>query len=116
MIVPILVQVLTVVPPETGSVLFIGNGLNTNACLVADSYPDTQFHGMDLSPIQPDWVPQNVQFVVDDIEHLSGWTYEDDKFDYIHVRHTMHSIKDRQELWRRIYQYVLAGMCSVQQY
>lgn len=60
---------------------------------------------MDLSPIQPDWIPENVLFVVDDIEHEGGWTYEDNKFDYIHIRHTLHSIKNRKELWDRIYRY-----------
>ncbi len=66
-------------------------------------YPNATFQGMDLSPIQPDWVPKNVSFVVDDIEHAAGWTYDDNTFDYIHVRHIVHSIRDRQELWERIY-------------
>ncbi|RFU80601.1 methyltransferase [Trichoderma arundinaceum] len=42
---------------------------------LADMYPNATFHGMDLSPIQPDWVPENVLFVVDDIEHEAGWTH-----------------------------------------
>lgn len=74
--------------------------------LVADMYPNAQFHGMDLSPIQPDWVPENVLFVVDDIEHEAGWTYPENSFDYIHIRHTCHSIKNRTELWSRIYKSV----------
>lgn len=74
--------------------------------LVADLFPNTTFQGMDLSPIQPDWVPQNVSFVVDDIEHEAGWTYDENTFDYIHVRHIVHSMRDRQELWDRIYKYV----------
>jgi hypothetical protein len=73
---------------------------------VADVYPQSKFDGMDLSPIQPDWVPENVIFVVDDIEHESGWTYPPNKFDYIHIRHTIHSIKDRPQMWRRIFKYV----------
>jgi hypothetical protein len=69
-------------------------------------YPNATFHGMDLSPIQPDWVPENVLFVVDDIEHEAGWTYPENSFDYIHIRHTCHSIKDRAELWDRVYKQV----------
>lgn len=61
---------------------------------------------MDLSPIQPDWVPDNVMFVVDDIEHEAGWTYPEDHFDFIHIRHTLHSIQDRKEMWNRIYKYI----------
>ena len=60
---------------------------------------------MDLSPIQPDWVPENVSFVVDDIEHEAGWTYPENHFDYIHIRHTVHSIRDRPELWDRIFRF-----------
>lgn len=70
-------------------------------------YPNSEFHGMDLSPIQPDWVPENALFVVDDIEHEAGWTYPENKFDYIHIRHTVHSIRNRKELWDRIYRYLL---------
>lgn len=60
---------------------------------------------MDLSPIQPDWIPGNVSFVVDDIEHEAGWTYDENTFDYIHMRHTLHSVRDRIELFNRVYRY-----------
>lgn len=73
--------------------------------VVADIYRKSTFHGMDLSPIQPDWVPENVSFVVDDIEHEAGWTYPENHFDYIHIRHTVHSIRDRSELWDRIFRF-----------
>lgn len=66
-------------------------------------YPQAKFDGMDLSPIQPDWVPENVSFMVDDIEHEAGWTYAENELDYIHVRHLIHSIKDRNQMWNRIY-------------
>lgn len=66
-------------------------------------YPKSQFDGMDLSPIQPDWVPENAVFVVDDIEHESGWAYPENHFDYIHIRHLIHSIKDREQMWNRVF-------------
>ncbi|KAK5995301.1 Methyltransferase pytC [Cladobotryum mycophilum] len=90
-------------------VLDLGTGTGRWCMELADVYPKTTFHGMDLSPIQPDWVPENVLFVVDDIEHEAGWTYPDNKFDYIHIRHTCHSIKDRPQLWERIYQHLKPG-------
>jgi hypothetical protein len=71
-------------------------------------YPKATIHGMDLSPIQPDWIPENVSFVVDDIEHEAGWTYQDDCFDFIYMRHTVPFIRDRPDLWERIYQFVQA--------
>ncbi|RCI16246.1 hypothetical protein L249_2586 [Ophiocordyceps polyrhachis-furcata BCC 54312] len=62
---------------------------------------NSRFHGMDLSPpIQPDWVPENVEFFVDDFEDDRGWGYAANSFDYIHVRHTTHSIKNRLLGWR----------------
>jgi hypothetical protein len=67
-------------------------------------FPNSDFHGMDLSPIQPDYVPENVSFVVDDIEHEGGWTYPEAHFDYIHIRHTIHSTRDRLELFKRAYE------------
>jgi hypothetical protein len=72
---------------------------------LADMYPNTEFHGMDLSPIQPDWVPENTLFVVDDIEHEAGWTYPENKFDFIHIRHTTYSIRNRPQMWERIFKY-----------
>ncbi|KAH6605947.1 hypothetical protein Trco_005100 [Trichoderma cornu-damae] len=83
--------------------------------LLADKYPNATFHGMDLSPIQPDWVPENVLFVVDDIEHEAGWTYPENTFDYIHIRHTCHSMKNRAELWSRVYKQP-GGYIEVQEF
>ncbi|KAM0245577.1 hypothetical protein ACHAQJ_010525 [Trichoderma viride] len=101
-------------------VLDLGESLH-NMCRMADMYPNATFHGMDLSPIQPDWVPENVLFVVDDIEHEAGWTYPENSFDYIHIRHTCHSIKDRVELWDRVYKQVYlhlkpGGFVEVQEF
>ena len=73
---------------------------------VADIYPKTMFNGMDLSPIQPAWVPENTIFVVDDIEHEQGWTYQENMFDMIHMRHTLHSTRNRKEVFSRIYKLV----------
>jgi hypothetical protein len=47
--------------------------------------------GTDLSPIQPDQVPSNVRFVIDDAEEQ--WAFNQ-KFDYVHVRVMIISIRD----------------------
>ncbi|KAM0226435.1 hypothetical protein ACHAQD_000356 [Fusarium lateritium] len=86
-------------------VLDLGTGIGKWCIDLADNYPKSQFHGMDLSPIQPDWVPENAIFFVDDIEHEAGWTYPEETFDYIHVRHVVHSLKDRELVWDRIWKY-----------
>ena len=71
--------------------------------LVADEYPTASIQGLDLSPIQPDYVPPNVQFLVDDIEHENGWDYPENHFDFIHIRHTLYSIHDAKGLIERAY-------------
>ncbi|KAG6108501.1 hypothetical protein E4U13_006409 [Claviceps humidiphila] len=90
-------------------VLDLGTGTGRWCIELADVYPNSIFEGMDLSPIQPDRVPENVSFVVDDVEHESGWTYPEDKLDYVHVRHLIHSIKDRGQMWKRIYSHFKPG-------
>jgi hypothetical protein len=73
------------------------------ALVVGDKFPETQILGMDLSPIQPVFVPPNVKFVLDDIEHDNGWDLPENHFDFIHVRHTLHSIRNRPKLMERIF-------------
>lgn len=80
------------------NVLDIGTGTGIWAIEFGDLFPSADVLGIDLSPIQPDWVPANVHFVVDDAE--SDWIYPPDHFDYIHTRHTVMAIKDWPKLYR----------------
>ena len=65
-------------------ILDIGTGTGIWPMDVAESLPDTEIIGTDLSPIQPPWVPPNVKFEVDDAEQ--EWTYPKDHFDLVHTR------------------------------
>lgn len=38
---------------------------------MGDVFSAANVLGVDLSPIQPEWVPPNVRFMVDDIEYVS---------------------------------------------
>ena len=67
----------------------------------ADTFPDCQVIGTDLSPTQPREVPPNLQFEVDDC--CSEWVYTKDSFDYIHVRLLYGSVAD----WGKFYQEVM---------
>lgn len=60
--------------------------------VVGDRYPGANVLGIDLSPIQPIWVPPNVRFMVDDVE--CPWLHPDDHFDFVHIRHLAAGIKD----------------------
>ncbi|KAK1621557.1 S-adenosyl-L-methionine-dependent methyltransferase [Colletotrichum phormii] len=57
---------------------------------------DTTVTGIDLSPIQPPYVPTNVAFIVDDAE--AEWLYPENSLDYVHVRNMGAAIKDWEKL------------------
>lgn len=56
---------------------------------------------MDISPIQPGFVPPNVRFEVDDIN--KEWTFPRDHFDYVHVRSMLGVVPD----WTKFYKTVI---------
>ena len=65
--------------------LDFGTGTGIWAIDFADEYPNCEVIGTDLSPIQPQSVPPNLCFYVDDVE--ADWGYrETEKFDFIHGR------------------------------
>jgi SAM-dependent methyltransferase len=69
---------------------------------VAKLYPDVEVLGVDLSPIQPRFVPKNVIFEVVDGE--LEWMDPVDWYDYIFIRHTVTSIYDLPLLFGRVFQ------------
>ena len=62
----------------------IGTGSGLWAIDFADKYDKCFVIGTDISPVQPSWVPANLQFLIDDA--TKEWTYKDDHFDYIHMK------------------------------
>ncbi|RFU29588.1 hypothetical protein B7463_g6742, partial [Scytalidium lignicola] len=87
--------------PNPQNILDLGTGTGIWAIEMGDQYPGSHILGVDLSPIQPEWVPANVKFEVDDIE--SPWLRPENYFQYIHARHTVMAIKN----WPRLMQQVL---------
>ncbi|KAM5353156.1 hypothetical protein ACJZ2D_016955 [Fusarium nematophilum] len=59
---------LAPIEPNGLNILDIGTGTGIWAIQLGDEHPSATVVGNDLSPIQPDWVPPNVKFVVDDVE------------------------------------------------
>ncbi|UQC91088.1 methyltransferase domain-containing protein [Colletotrichum lupini] len=88
---------------------FTGTGPGHWPIELADMHPNSTFLGIDLSPIQPSEVPPNCHFMVDDIEHENGWDLDEEYFDFIHLRHTLHSIRDRNDLMQRAYRHLKPG-------
>ncbi|KAL3419490.1 mRNA 3'-end-processing protein yth1 [Phlyctema vagabunda] len=88
-------------------VLDLGTGTGIWAIDFADEYPDAEIIGTDLSPIQPEMVPPNCRFEIDDAR--DEWTYPRDYFDLIHIRSLFGSIRDWPALYGQIYRHLKPG-------
>ncbi|OBT78883.1 hypothetical protein VF21_02797 [Pseudogymnoascus sp. 05NY08] len=85
-------------------VLDLGTGSGIWAIDFADQFPSADVLGVDVAPIQPDWVPPNCHFEIDDVEEQ--FTYHQ-KFDFIHSRDFLFSIKDWPRLVGQCYEFVI---------
>lgn len=83
----------------------MGTGTGIWAIEMGDLYPAAEVIGIDLSPIQPDWVPTNVKFEIDDVEDT--WTWPSDHFDLIHSQLLISgSIVDWRKYFTQAFRYV----------
>jgi trans-aconitate methyltransferase len=74
-------------------IIDIGTGTGIWAVEMGDLFPGAEVLGLDLSPIQPQWAPPNVRFMIDDVEDEwasgSGW-------DFAHFRSMALVLRDLQ--------------------
>ncbi|KAH6984716.1 S-adenosyl-L-methionine-dependent methyltransferase [Ilyonectria sp. MPI-CAGE-AT-0026] len=84
----------------------LGTGTGLWAIEVGDKYPSAEVLGLDLSPIQPVWVPPNVKFLVDDVE--DEWLNGDD-FDFVHLRNMIPILKSPVGLLKQAYAHMKPG-------
>ncbi|OJJ44136.1 hypothetical protein ASPZODRAFT_135615 [Penicilliopsis zonata CBS 506.65] len=88
-------------------VLDIGTGTGIWAMQMGDEHPEAEMIiGIDLSPIQPTWMPPNVKFIIDNVEE--DWV-EPQPYDYIHSRYMAKSIGDWPRLIRQAYDNLKPG-------
>ncbi|KAI0859657.1 S-adenosyl-L-methionine-dependent methyltransferase [Xylaria cubensis] len=85
-------------------VLDVGCGTGTD---FADQYPHAEVVGVDISPSQPQWIPPNLKFEIDDI--TQPWTYAPNSFDYIHMRWLIGAIPNWYTVFREIFQTLKPG-------
>lgn len=74
---------------------------------MADQYPSATVTGTDLSPIQPEWVPPNCHFEIDDV--AMEWTFPRNHFDFIHVRELFGCIPDWDYFFAQAYEHTKPG-------
>lgn len=96
---------LAPIHPNPQNVLDIGTGTGIWAIEFADLHPSAYVIGNDLSPIQPNWIPPNLAFEVDDASE--PWTYNR-KFDLIHCRQHHCAIEERR-LFEQSFQFLKSG-------
>lgn len=99
-----------------GRVLDLGTGTGIWAIDFAVEHPESDVLGTDLSPIQPEYVPPNCRFEVDDAE--DEWAFNH-KFDYVHARYmtgAFHTAK-LPDILRSTYENLNpGGWCEFQDY
>ncbi|KAI9821673.1 MAG: hypothetical protein M1827_002254 [Pycnora praestabilis] len=88
-------------------ILDIGTGTGIWVMQMADEYPSAEVIGTDLSPIQPKWVPPNVQFEIDDAE--AEWLHAPDSVDYCHIRHLFAAIRNWPKIAKQAFRTVRPG-------
>lgn len=88
---------LAPIPADVKEVLDLGTGTGVWAIDFADDFPSCRVIGTDLSPIQPNWVPPNCKFEIDDFN--DEWTFGEARFDFIHIRTTHAAVRDRAKLY-----------------
>jgi len=88
-------------------VLDVGTGTGIWAIDFADQFPSAEVIGTDLSPIQPQWVPPNCKFELEDAS--LEWTYRENHFDFIHIRYLPGAISDWTALYKQAYRCLKPG-------
>ncbi|KXH34797.1 TAM domain methyltransferase [Colletotrichum salicis] len=73
---------------------------------VAEEHPESEVIGVDISPVQPDFMPPNCSFEIDDLEKPWTWSKQ---FDFIFSRTLSGSILDPAKLVDSIYNQLEPG-------
>ncbi|TQN64342.1 Secondary metabolism regulator LAE1, partial [Colletotrichum shisoi] len=87
-------------------ILDVGTGTGIWAIEMGDIFENAEVTGIDLSAIQPSWVPSNVRFEIDDVE--SRWLREQN-FDFIFCRFMAAAIADWPKLVKNIFDHLSPG-------
>ncbi len=97
-------------PDTTKEVLDIGTGTGTWCVELSDTnkLPHAQIYGIDLSPIQPEMVPENVTFEIQDCAD-QDWCRTPESIDLIHSRFMAGSLESYKKMIRTARKYLKPG-------
>ncbi|KLO99506.1 related to methyltransferase [Fusarium fujikuroi] len=98
---------LAPVPEDIQTAVDIGTGTGIWAMEFADKFSNASVIGTDLAPIQPGWIPPNLEFQIEDC--TQEWTFQPNTFDYIHMRWLVGSIADWKSLFKEAYKCLKPG-------
>ncbi|TEA16181.1 Secondary metabolism regulator LAE1 [Colletotrichum sidae] len=88
-------------------ILDIGTGTGIWAVEVADKFPSAHVIGVDISPIQNSYAPQNVDWRIDNIEDTWSPLYSD--LDFVHLRSVSVTLRDPSSVITSAYQNLKPG-------
>lgn len=88
-------------------VLDLGTGTGIWAIDFADQFPSAAVTATDLSPIQPTFIPPNLEFQIDDF--CAEWTFHKESFDFIHARSIFGSVADYPALYAKVLDHLKPG-------
>ena len=98
---------VTNLPTSLQHIFDVGTGTGIWAIEMGDKYDSAQITGVDISPIQPTWVPPNVTFEIDDI--TKPWLRTKESIDFIHIRNMVGSIRDWKALFAEALEHLKPG-------
>ncbi|KAK3997765.1 S-adenosyl-L-methionine-dependent methyltransferase [Cladorrhinum sp. PSN332] len=83
--------------------LDVGCGTGLWAIEFADEHPEAEVLGVDLAPVQPQVIPPNLIFEVDDLEQPWNFTQ---RFDYIHCQLMIGAFQDWPKFFRQSHEFL----------
>jgi ubiquinone/menaquinone biosynthesis C-methylase UbiE len=93
-------------PTQAGfRILDIGCGSGIWCIQMADAFPDCTIVGMDISPIQAEEKPSNVEWMLHNVE--TELPFPNDEFDYVRLSLLNGSFADFGKTMKTIVQYVI---------
>ncbi|KAK2000670.1 methyltransferase domain-containing protein [Colletotrichum falcatum] len=88
-------------------IMDVGTGTGLWAVDVADKFPSAHVIGVDISPIQNPYAPQNVEWRIDDVQELWSQLYSD--LDFVHFRSVSVTLREPVRVIRSAYENLKPG-------